>query len=88
MLRGFPKRCQRLRNAAGIAHLDVDVVGLQHTANIGAVGVAASEPFDAGGLGAECLQKRKGKLGRIKRLRASSDIASSISTAFMRLSRG
>ena len=63
---------------------EVNVVGLQHAAEVGLVGGARAQALEGGVLVTEGLQEGIGELVPVKGLQRKSEMACSISTAFMR----
>jgi hypothetical protein len=76
---------RRLARGAGG---DVDVVGLQYAAKVGLVRYTGAQALESGVLIPKCFKELEGKLLPVKGFSASSEMACSISTAFIRHSRG
>ena len=64
----FAQSCQRGRDLAGLADLDVNITTLENPADVGLVGVSVLQPLEGGRLVAESFQKSIGKGFRIERL--------------------
>ena len=74
---------ERLRDLPCVAGQDVDVVGLENAAEVGLVRRAGAQPLDGRFLVAEGFKEGIGKFAASKGCSASSEMASSISTAFI-----
>lgn len=85
---GLVRRAARVAETRpAIAGGDVDVIGLQHAAEVGFVRHARAQALQRGFLVAEGFEELKGEFLPAKGFSASSEMACSISTAFIGRSR-